>query len=162
MSSIVESLTFIWNKNLAYGQKLIADLYQEQMILQPGPEVNHPAWVFCHLNTYLPIIQAICREETYPDPKDSPYGMNSHPQADASLYPGKEELLNEFVKGHEEAEKALRSAPASMLEKDISLGRWKDSMKINLTILTYLMSLHENLHLGQLSAWRRVQGLPRV
>ena len=28
--------------------------------------------------------------------------------------------------------------------------------------LNYLMTLHESTHLGQVSVWRRVQGMPAV
>jgi hypothetical protein len=42
------------------------------------------------------------------------------------------------------------------------LPRWKEIMPTVGIALPYLLLVHENQHLGQLSAWRRVLGLPAV
>jgi hypothetical protein len=166
MSAIIQGLSHAWKKNSEYAERLVSDLYSEQMILQPAPEgkaaANHPAWILSHLNVYVPIINAMVQGVAFEDPKDHQFGMNSKPESDGAIYASKDDLLKEFVEGHESVAKLLESADASFLENDISLERWKSVMPKVGIALPYLMLLHENQHLGQLSAWRRIQGMPSV
>ena len=166
MSAIVDGLLFSWKKNSDYAARLVSDLSDEQMMLQPAPEgkspANHPAWIFSHLNIYLPVITSIIKGETFEDPKSNRFGMDSKPEADSAIYAGKDTLINEFVSEHEAIAKLLENAGPECLENEIVLERWKALFPTAAVALPYLMLLHENLHLGQLSAWRRIQGMPSV
>ena len=86
----IDGFLFAWNKNKAYGASLIADLDQAQMTQQVAPDgqaaANHPAWVYSHLGVYVPVIEAIIKNETFADPKEHKFGMQSKPSSDASLY----------------------------------------------------------------------------
>ena len=166
MSHAVHGLIYCWKKNLDYGPRLVADLSDEQLADQPAADLplaaNHPAWTFSHLNIYLPLIAAIIEGQTFDDPKEHPFGMQSRPQADRSLYPTKEELLSTFVSGHERVLHLLEKCDDSVLGKAVQLPRWQPIMPFAGIALPYLMLNHENMHLGQLSMWRRVQGMPSV
>jgi len=166
MSIAIEGLLFGWHKNLDYGQKLVADLTDEQLVAQPqltgAGTLNHPAWLLSHLNLYLPVMVAIIRGESFEDPKVHRYGMQSKPQADRAAYPSKQVLVDDFVRGHEQVEAVLRAAGDAALERPITLPRWQPIMPQAGIALPYLMLNHENTHLGQLSAWRRSMGLPSV
>jgi hypothetical protein len=166
MSAIIDGLLMSWNKNLDYGTRLVADLSDEQMIAQPnvptGVIVNHPAWVFSHLNIYIPIIAAMVEGRAFDDPREHPFGMTSRPQLDQSLYASKVELLRDFTEGHQRVHAAMKNADESLFERDTPLERWRATMPKLGFVLPYLMLLHENQHLGQVSAWRRAQGLPSV
>jgi hypothetical protein len=156
---LVESLLVGWEKNLGYAQRLVGDLTERQMIHQPSPGMNHPAWVFSHLNAYHPVLAGMLRGEAFEDPKNHPFGMNSAPAADASLYAKKEALLKSFVSGHERVAEALKGAD---LGAAMPLERWRKPFPTVAAALGYLMLVHESTHLGQISAWRRVQGLASV
>ena len=135
------------------------------MTLQPvesGAPANHPAWIFSHLNVYLPIIASIIQGKPFEDPKGHPFGMQSKPESDASIYASKDELVAAFVKGHEEVSRLLSETGDAALHREIELERWKPVMPTSAFALPYLMMNHENIHLGQLSAWRRIQGMPSV
>lgn len=164
--SIAQGFLFAWKKNLEYGPKLVADLSDEQMALQPAPEgklpANHPAWVFSHLNVYIPIIASIIKNETFEDPKPHPFGMLSKPESDRSIYASKDQLMDEFIRGHEEVAQLLAEADDSIFENQIQLPRWQEIMPTAAVALPYLMFNHENGHFGQVSAWRRIQGMPSV
>lgn len=162
MSTAIDGLLFAWKKNLDYGQKLVADLNDDQMAKQPGPGMNHPAWVLSHLNAYLPVIEHVIKGETFDDPKDHPFGMQSKPLGKRSVYASKDELIDAFVSGHASVEKALSEAGDDVWARSTTLERWKKPMPTAAIALPYLMLVHENTHFGQVSAWRRVQGLPSV
>ncbi len=157
-----ESLLYSWGKNGDYASRLVADVPDDRMAHQPAAAMNHPAWVLCHLNIYHPVIVALLRGQTFDDPKGHQFGMQSKPVADGSVYPAKNELIGAFTRGHDEVAQALRAADPSALDADMSLERWKPVMPKVGIALGYLMFLHESIHLGQISVWRRVQGLPSV
>ena len=166
MSHVIQGLIYGWRKNREYGPKLVADLAEEQLVAQPAkdPELpsNHPAWVFSHLNAYLPVISAIIQAQDFEDPKNHPFGMLSKPQSDPSIYPSKQALVDRFVQGHEEVIELLNAADDSIFQNPVRLERWKNVMPNAGLALPYLMLNHENNHLGQISAWRRIQGFPSV
>ncbi len=159
---MIEMLLHAQQRTADYGGRLTADLTPEQAVAQPAAAVNHAAWVLSHLNAYLPVMAALIRGDEFPDPKDHEFGMKSKPLADASLYAPISELRTTFLEGNQAAADALREAGPDCLDRDMTLERWKTIMPKTGIALSYLMLAHQNLHLGQLSAWRRVQGLPSV
>ena len=166
MSAIIDGLVFSWKKNADYGARLVADLSDDQMVLQPAPEgkaaANHPAWVFSHLNVYVPIVASLVQGEVFEDPKEHQFGMQSKPESDVSIYSSKDEMMKQFAEGHETVARLLENANDDILEMEMSLERWKPVFPKVGIALPYLMLLHENMHLGQVSAWRRIQGMPSV
>ena len=108
------------------------------------------------------MIEAIIKNETFADPKEHKFGMQSKPSSDASLYASKEQLLADFEAGHDRVAQLLQEAGDAVLDNKITLARWESVMPTASLALPYLMLNHENVHLGQISAWRRVQGLPSV
>ena len=94
--------------------------------------------------------------------KNHPFGMLSKPESDASIYASKEELVNAFVEGHHKVAELLEARGPEVFEQSVTLPRWASIMPTAAVALPYLMMNHENIHLGHLSAWRRVQGLPSV
>ncbi len=162
MNVWIESLLSAWQRNGDYGRKLIADLTQAQMIVQPAPATNHPAWVMSHLIAYHGVLLALLQEKTPDDPLNHRFGMKSKPEADASLYAGKDELLAAWVKNHEDIATALAGADESLFDQPMPIERWRKPFPKIGSVLAYVMIAHEGIHLGQLSTWRRVQGLPAV
>ena len=165
-SPIIEGYLYAWKKNLEYAPKLVADLSEEQMVAQPAPDhdapANHPAWVLSHLNVYLPVMASIIKGEAFEDPKEHQFGMQSKPEASRDVYAATEELLQKFVAGHEQVAELLGNADDSVFATQVKLPRWEKVMPNAGCALPYLMFNHENGHLGQVSAWRRIQGLPSV
>ncbi|MDG1873162.1 MAG: DinB family protein [Mariniblastus sp.] len=165
-SPIIEGYLFAWKKNQDYGAKLVSDLSEDQMVAQPAanPEApsNHPAWVLSHLNVYHPVICSIIKGESFEDPKNHQFGMLSKPEASRDIYAAKQDLVDSYVNGHEEIAKLLSHSDDSIFSLPTKLERWKNIMPTAGTALPYLMFNHENGHLGQISAWRRIQGLPSV
>jgi len=166
MSSALDGYIFCAKKNLDYGKRLVADLTEKQMTLQPAPSgeapSNHPAWVLSHLNVYMPLLSLVMDGKSFEDPKDHEFGMQSKPLADASVYVSKDQLIGDYVASHEKIISQLESADLSVLETPVQLPRWQTVMPTVGVCLPYLLCNHENMHLGQISAWRRIQGLPSV
>lgn len=166
MTGIRKGLVQAWNRNSDYGQKLVADLSEIQMIAQPewlaGPPMNHPAWILSHLNVYLPVIAAVIENREFDDPKGHEFGMHSAPQGTRGVYATRADLIGTFVEGHARVRDLLESATDAVFDNPVRLERWKPSFGSAAILLPYLMLNHENGHLGQLSAWRRAMGLSPV
>ncbi len=166
MSAIIDGLINGFEKNKSYGERLLSDIGNEQMLLEPDGTrelpVNHPAWTFCHMNIYLPVIKAVINGDTFEDTKGHRFGQDSQPESDASLYPSRDEILKSWSEGHDEIRQLLSNSNDAIFEQPVVLGRWAAIMPNAGTCLPYLMLNHENQHLGQISTWRRVLGMPRV
>lgn len=163
MHPLVSAIGITWRRNGAYAERLVGDLASDQWTAQPVPGrmLNHPAWIFSHLNAYAPICTALLRAEPFDDPIDHPFGQRSEVAA-AESYPEPATLTAEYMRLHSEAEAALAGADDDTLTSANPLERWRAMHPRVGDMLVTLMVKHESGHLGQLSAWRRAMGLPRV
>ena len=111
---------------------------------------------------YLPLLSKALDGQSFEDPKDHEFGMQSKPLADASVYASKEKLIGDYVSYHEQIISQMEAADDSVFNTKIQLPRWQPVMPTVGVVLPYLLCNHENMHLGQISAWRRIQGMPSV
>lgn len=114
-SDFVETLLIGWEKNADYAQRLVADLSEAQMVAQPAPGTNHPAWTFSHLSAYHPTVVALLRGQPADDPLTHEFGMKSKPETNRTVYPMKEDLIQNFLDGHEAVMEALQAADEAIL-----------------------------------------------
>jgi hypothetical protein len=156
-------LLHIWNMNLGYAKRLVADVPDEAMALQPAPGMNHAAWVLGHLACAADMLGGMIGTPPVCPPEwTALFDWNSTPSSDATGYPSKAVLLKALQDAHARIAAALPGVPS---------GRWTEPTPIEgirgvlPTIgdcFVFVMAAHENVHLGQLSAWRRIQGMGRV
>lgn len=158
------SIVYAWDNSLRYALALLDDVTDEQMLLRPGANMNHPAWILGHVCIYHPIIIPLLEGRSFPDPANDPlFGFSgSESQSDPKLYGSKESQVRRFVDGHEQVAQTLLSATAESLQRPPSLPRWSAAYPTVEFMLPDLLLHHESLHVGQLSIWRRAAGLPSV
>ena len=159
-----QSIVYAWDNGLRYALALLGDLTYEQMVLRPGGSMNHPAWILGHMALYYPIIPALLRGEMFADPADNElFGFRGRgPLSDYTIYGSKESQLERMRVGHEQVAQALLSATAEDFNRPPSLPRWAEMYPTVEFMLPDLLLLHENIHIGQLSIWRRAAGFPGV
>ena len=160
---MLSPLLHAWNLNLGYAKRLVAEIPEDQMAFQPAAHMNHPAWVLGHLACTADMLGAMIGVKPVCPPEwTALFDWNSSPSSDASKYPSKATLLKALEDAHAEVAAALPAIPES---------RWSDTTPIEAVrgflptlgdCFVFVMAAHENMHLGQLSAWRRVQGMGRV
>jgi len=149
--------------NLGYARRLVADLEADQMCKQPAAATNHAAWVLGHLAETCDFAAKLLGEEpALAESWADLFGWNTKPCDDASIYPDKQTLLAALTEGHELVVHALERTPDELLDGKSPFEEALDDMPTLGDLLTYIMTTHEGIHLGQLSAWRRVCGLPAV
>ena len=159
-----QSVVYAWDNGLRYALALLEDLNDEQMLLRPGGNMNHPAWILGHMSLYYPVVPALLNSETFDDPADNElFGFRGiGPQDDLSLYGSKESQIQRMIEGHEQVAQALLNASEEQYLRLPSLPRWAEMYPTVEFMLPDLLLLHENIHIGQLSIWRRAAGLPGV
>ena len=160
----VQSIVFPWDDAARYALNLLEDLSDEQMVLRPGGNMNHPAWILGHLCIYHPIVPALLNGEPFDDPaEDSLFGFRGRgPQVDPVVYGSKQAQVDRYVEGHETVAQALLNATVDQLQRAPSLARWSKMFPSVEFMLPDLLLHHESIHIGQLSIWRRAAGLPPV
>jgi len=159
-----QSIVYAWDNGYRYALALLNDLNDEQMLLRPGGNMNHPAWILGHMSLYYPIVPALLAGEPFADPADDDlFGFRGRgPQDNPTLYGTKAAQLERLTTGHEQVARALLAASAADYNRPPSLPRWAEMYPSVEFMLPDLLLLHENIHIGQLSIWRRAAGLPGV
>lgn len=160
----VQSIVYPWDNGMRYALALLDDLTDAQMLMRPGGNMNHPAWILGHVCIYHPIVPALLRGDSFDDPADNPlYGFRGRGAlSDPELYGCKEAQIQRFVDGHEAVAQALLSATPEQLSRRPNLARWSEHYPTVEFMLPDLLLHHESCHIGQLSIWRRAAGLPPV
>lgn len=159
-----ESIVYAWDNGLAYALALLADLTDDQMLLRPGGNMNHPSWILGHIGIYHPVVVDLLAGRPVSDPADHElFGFRGKgPLDDHAAYGSKSSQIARFEEGHEKVAQALLAATPEQMSQPPSLQRWADAYPSVAFMLPDLLLHHESLHIGQLSVWRRAAGLPAV
>lgn len=160
LEAFIATITHTRNATL----KLVADLTDDQITLQPAPKTNHPAWVLGHLlmveANFLALLGGTA--PTLDTNWKEIYGRGSTPAADKSRYKPKQFYLDHLAAAREQIIARLKTIrPEDLARPHPDPTRRERFPTIGHTIFMY-GTWHEGYHAGQLSAWRRVQGLPAV
>ena len=142
---------------LGMMKKLLGDVTEELMVTQVGTLENHPAWQVGHLaNTANFLASQIGGEEYNGNDK---YGMGSVPTTNREDYPSKEELIANYAKSHEMIIDLLgKITPEALAQETKDEGFRKMAPTVGDAVLFVGIS-HEQMHLGQIMAWRKAMGL---
>ena len=163
---MTEEITRQCNFNYAYSCKLIEDLTEEQMTIKPGAGLdNHPAFTIGHLVTgYANLVNNLTGNYILPEGwkeiflRSGP-GDPTLPNADASVYPSKKELLAELEIQKNRALDIISKLPEEKLNANFD-WRFSSFFPTYRDRIIFLCVNHAAMHLGQLAAWRRAMGLP--
>jgi hypothetical protein len=151
----------IYNNTVAtigYAKQILADVDDATMCQQPMG-LNHPAWILVHLSTAADYAanllggQGVC-PSNWNEISDTKKPLTQN----RSDYPNKELLLSTFEAAHMNAAKLFSGASAEALSQPQKLGFFETELPSVGDMATFLIVAHTNLHLGQISAWRRAQG----
>ena len=146
---------------LGYGELLLSDVTESEMTAQPVDGMNHPAWVLGHLAIAFDRHAEYAGVERELRNWDSLFGMGSTPSADADAYPSKDELLKAWKAAGERFAAAVESANEAALQTPTE-GPLVGPFPTTADFLSFSLTSHTSIHLGQLSAWRKAMGRPAM
>ena len=157
--------------SLGYADRLLAGVEDNNFrrFAAPGGkmvESNHPAFVLGHLSLYAPqIIAQLGRGDlavASPGKFEEVFSKDAQcvDDPDGSVYPAMDVVTSQFKHGYGNVLKALRDASADVLQQpNPGTGRMAELFPTMGSMHAFYVGGHMMLHLGQLSAWRRMQGL---
>jgi len=156
---MVPELAACFERTIAFIRDSVADLSDDDMVLQPPGVPNHAAWTLGHI---IYSCQAMAGELSVkpwlPDDWESQYGYGSSPAAVVAHRPSKEALLAAL----EEASNRLRNALVPLDEEDLADPLPDEKIREILPTkghaLLQVVAGHTAYHAGQLAVWRHAIG----
>jgi len=126
-------------------------------------ESNNPAFIYGHLSLYAPkVLQQIEHPAPgVPDHFEHLFSKDASckDDVDGDLYPPMDEITTFFFEGHRMLAGALRATPNTTFEQaNPAEGRMKELFPTLGSVQTFYCGGHMMMHLGQMSAWRRMEG----
>jgi hypothetical protein len=148
---------------MTYCRRLLEEIPEERMTEQPVTGINHPAWILGHLSLAADTAAALLgAEKTLPADWGKRYGTGSKPSASRAEYPSKAELLATCEKAYERVRRLASTANAEQLAQPTTIPQMKEMLPTTRERMAFMLTGHVGAHLGQLSAWRRMIGLPAM
>lgn len=162
---MVEAIIKQYDFNLAFANKLVEDVREEQMTVIPSKGLeNHPAFTLGHLVSGSAMtVEDLGGEFIMPKGWKELFLRNGpgdpRQPSQNEKYPAKDELLTELEKQHNKVKKGLLAATEEQLSAPIKwrFGRFMPTL---FDAVLFMCVNHEAMHLSQLSAWRRAMDLP--
>ena len=155
--------------SLGYAERLLKDVKPDLFARFASPggktiESNHPAFVYGHLSLYGPRILAHLKQPgpTAPASFESVFSKDAKCVDDptGTIYPAMTEVTQTFFDGYKAAAAALRAAPDSAFDVPNPMeGRMAALFPTIGSLHAFYCGGHLMMHLGQISAWRRMAGL---
>ncbi len=156
--------------SLGYAERLLRDVpaHRFPRLAAPGGRIvesNHPAFIFGHLSLYAPkILQQIGHPApAVPEQFEVRFSKDAQcvDDPDLDLYPPMDQIVEFFHEGHRMVSGALRSTPDESLQRpNPAEGRMRELFPTIGSVQAFYCGGHMMMHLGQLSAWRRMEGMP--
>ena len=158
--------------SLNYAQRLSSDITAERFARFAAPggqtvESNHPAFIFGHLSLYGPrIMEYLGCAEAASKPSEKFLEVFSKDakcvdDPESTVYPAMNEVTEFFFDGYRTAIEKLRTVDDATLQQPNPMeGRMSEQFRTVGSILAFFAGGHAMMHLGQLSAWRRMEELP--
>ena len=155
--------------SLSYGERMLKSVSAERFgrfACPGGVEVvsNHPAFIYGHLSLYAPkvLVQIGCPTPAVPEGFEIAFAKDAvcRDDADGDLYPAMEEIVNFFHEGYRMVTGALRSTPNDVFDQpNPAEGRMKELFPTIGSVQAFYCGGHIMMHMGQMSAWRRMEGM---
>jgi hypothetical protein len=157
---VIQYVLHVYEINLGFARRLVADLSDDQMCAQPHGVVNHPAWSLGHLavaSDHLGKLLGLSSD--LPDGWTETFKTGGIPSPDKISFPGKDEILRVLERQHARIAEAVPAAdPADLARAQPDEKRRAHFPTVG-DFVIFLMTAHEMDHLGQIAAWRRAMGL---
>jgi hypothetical protein len=160
---MIDAILRLAADNVRYGEALVLDIEDSQMAQQPAGIKNHPAWTLGHLAVSQDFILQLLETPSAIDQSwVRLFGSGGVPTDDRLNFPSKTELLNVLKSQHEKVAQVVK---ANFERRAAAANPFPPLVPRFPTVgdlVLHLLTTHEAVHLGQLSAWRRAKDLPQV
>ena len=157
---MIPELVSCLDRTTAYIRTVVADLTDEEMILQPPGVPNHAAWTLGHvIHCWQAIAGELGVSSWLPDDWELLFGYGSSPAGVVgSRHSSKATLIASLADASDRLRAALRGADESRLQDQLPDAKSREIFSTTGDALLQIVSAHTAFHAGQLAAWRRAIG----
>ena len=164
--NVTEALIHLLEDTRNHTLMQVGDLTDQEMMFQPGPEVNHALWLLGHIVTSENglILRWCAGQSAMPEEYQKLFFMGTTPQADPSLYPTKDEILQVLARVHPKAIEVVEGLTPEQLDER---PEGYDQMNPGAQQLFWCKgaciwhhATHESSHAAQITTLRRLMGKP--
>lgn len=153
-------------RTLGLIEQLVADIPAERFARCPEghADMNHPAFVIGHLSIYPDMLLEMLGSADQADPRNGYqelFSPTARCQDDpgGTIYPVKDELIAYITERYSALQDVLAGVRDEALLAEMPVERMRAAFPTVGVGTSFLAGPHLMFHLGQLSAWRRVEGL---
>ena len=160
---MIPELIGCFERTVAFMQESVADLSDEDLVLQPPGVPNHAAWTLGHVIYSCQAMAGELGVDTWlPREWESRFGYGSSPMVIVSQHPCKAELLGALADASDRLRTALLAVDERAWAEPLPDERVRDLLPTKGHALLQVVAAHTAYHAGQLVAWRRAIGRPAV
>ncbi len=159
------------NVSMSYARRLLTDIPADQFArLAPGANgrvvSNHPAFVYGHLSLYASRILADVGADAEPYAPSEKFQCLFSKTASCvddpggTIYPAMDLITERMLSGYDAALKAIANVDDATYAAPNPDPAMRERFSSMASMHAFYLSGHIMIHMGQLSAWRRMIGLP--
>jgi hypothetical protein len=156
--------------SLMYAQRLLTGVSPEQFarfatVGNTTVTSNHPAFVYGHLSLYsCRIVEQLGADASSIKPSEAYLEKFSHTakcvdDPDGTIYPPMDELVEKLITGHQLAIDTVLNADDALFLVPNANEAMRSKFATNGSMHAFYLGGHIMIHMGQVSAWRRMMGL---
>ena len=158
---MIPELVSCFERTVAFMQESVADLSDEDIVLQPPGVPNHAAWTLGHvIHSCEAMAGELGVKPWLPREWESRFGYGSSPTAVVSQYPNKAALLAALGEAGHRLRTALLEMDETALAEPLPDEQVREMLPTKGHALLQVVAAHTAYHAGQLAAWRRAIGRP--
>ena|SRR5258708_6950218 len=161
-------MSFPINMNLfrvsfAITKKAFGDIPEERMRAAPAPGMNPPVWILGHLCVaWDGALRLIGQKMMCPVDYRRQFGPGSNLESLSPLLPTKAEMLSHLNQIGESLLTEIPRLPEDRWNMPNPSNFLKAELPTLADIMSHLLFTHQMMHVGQLTVWRRLAGLPSL
>ncbi len=157
--------------SLAYAKRMIVGIAPKQFgrFAAPGGQAvtsNHPAFVYGHLSIYpCRVVEQLGGDASSIKPSDLYLQKFDHTASciddcDGTFYPPMEEITQKLFDAYQLAIDTVANADDELFQVPNANEAMRAKFATNGSMHGFYLGGHVMIHMGQISAWRRMVGLP--
>ena len=161
--AMIDAVIHNFGMCLDHLRRMLTDVDDAQMTVQPRPGMNHPAWILGHLiHGFQDLGSDFGVPPWLPDDWADRFAYGSMPSADRAAHPSKAALLEMLDGGQARLVDALADLNDERLTAPLPDPNASGLFSTLGDVMIYALVSHTALHVGQLTAWRRAMALPLI
>ncbi|WP_153558984.1 DinB family protein [Roseimaritima sediminicola] len=171
MSPIANVIIDSANISMFYIERLLRGVSSDQFArLAPGADgrvhSNHPAFIVGHLGLYAPrILSDLGHSDPALEPSEELVRLFDkdavcQDDPDGTIYPAMETITERFFSGYQAALEAVRQVEDAAYAVENPNEAMRERFTTMASMHNFYLGGHMMIHMGQLSAWRRMMGMP--